>query len=26
VHDGQFGVWSNGMFFPISSAEAAGVA
>ena len=26
VHDGQFGVWSNGLFFPISSAEAAGVA
>ena len=26
VHDGQFGVWSHGLFFPISSAEAAGVA
>ena len=26
VHDGQFGVWSQGIFFPISSAEAAGVA
>ena len=26
VYDGQFGVWSNGLFFPISSAEAAGVA
>ncbi|HAT07895.1 MAG TPA: DUF1285 domain-containing protein [Rhodobiaceae bacterium] len=26
VHDGQFGVWSQGLFFPISTAEAAGVA
>ena len=26
VYDGQFGVWSHGLFFPISSAEAAGVA
>ena len=26
VRDGQFGVWSHGVFFAISSAEAAGVA
>ena len=26
VHDGQFGVWSDGIFFSISSAEDAGVA
>ncbi len=25
VHDGQFGVWSHGLFFPISSAEEAGL-
>jgi hypothetical protein len=25
VHEGQFGVWSHGVFFAISSAEEAGL-